>query len=88
MIHFFSFRFVTSQNNPKKDPVILWLNGGPGCSSMDGLFNELGPYRINDDGETLSENKHSWNKVLALIKIFNSEIICYCFFIESKCTVY
>ncbi|XP_041047736.1 cathepsin A-like [Carcharodon carcharias] len=55
--------FVTSQQNPLKDPVVLWLNGGPGCSSLDGFLSENGPLHVNDDGSTLYINKYSWNKV-------------------------
>ena len=32
------FYFVTSQGNAAKDPLVLWLNGGPGCSSFDGAY--------------------------------------------------
>ncbi|KAK6020824.1 serine carboxypeptidase [Ostertagia ostertagi] len=59
-------KFVESQNNPKKDPIIFWFNGGPGCSSLDGLFNEMGPYFVNLDGKGLRENPHSWTEVAAL----------------------
>lgn len=30
------YYLVESANSPQKDPLILWLNGGPGCSSFDG----------------------------------------------------
>ncbi|XP_051996774.1 lysosomal protective protein-like [Xyrauchen texanus] len=55
--------FVESQKDPVKSPVVLWLNGGPGCSSMDGLLTEHGPYLIQDDGITLEYNPYSWNKI-------------------------
>lgn len=36
------YYFVSSERSPEKDPVVLWLNGGPGCSSFDGFVYEHG----------------------------------------------
>jgi cathepsin A (carboxypeptidase C) len=39
----------SSRNSPENDPLVIWLTGGPGCSSELAIFYENGPYTINDD---------------------------------------
>ncbi|KAJ1076982.1 hypothetical protein K5549_019051, partial [Capra hircus] len=63
-LHYWSAAlFVESQKDPKSRPVVLWLNGGPGCSSLDGLLTEHGPFLIQPDGVTLEYNPYSWNLI-------------------------
>ena len=38
-----------SQQDPSKDPVVFWFNGGPGCSSLLGFTQENGPYIVSDE---------------------------------------
>ncbi|OMH78914.1 Carboxypeptidase Y [Zancudomyces culisetae] len=54
--------FFESQTGNKNAPLILWLNGGPGCSSLTGLFMENGPCRVNPNGDGTVTNDYSWNK--------------------------
>ncbi|KAI3715027.1 hypothetical protein L6452_21992 [Arctium lappa] len=50
-------------HNPQENPLVLWLNGGPGCSSIAyGASEEIGPFRINKTASSLYLNKYSWNK--------------------------
>jgi len=62
------YYFVESPYDAASKPLVLWLNGGPGCSSLGaGAMAELGPFRVNPDGKTLSRNRHSWNNVANVI---------------------
>ena len=65
--HFFYWLFEAA-NNPENAPLVIWLNGGPGCSSMDGLFLELGPFRI-DTNNNLRINPYSWHNVANVLFI-------------------
>ncbi|KAF9887441.1 Cell death protease [Aspergillus nanangensis] len=46
--------------------TVIWLNGGPGCSSMDGALMEIGPYRLKDN-TTLEYNEGSWDEFANLL---------------------
>ena len=55
------YQFVTSQNDSEHDPLLIWFNGGPGCSSMLGFMQEHGPYVMENNSTTFHENEYSWN---------------------------
>ena len=53
--------FTPSQTSPSKDPLFLWLNGGPGCSSLMGFLEEIGPVKPVPDQNKFELNEYSWN---------------------------
>ncbi|CAL5187035.1 unnamed protein product [Lathyrus oleraceus] len=56
--------------DPTSKPLLLWFNGGPGCSSIAyGEAEEIGPFHINSDGKTLYLNPYSWNQVANILYI-------------------
>lgn len=73
---FFWF-FKQSSANWTAYPVILWLQGGPGSSSMFGLFTENGPFKIKND--TLIKSKFSWTTDFNVIYIDNPIGVGYSF---------
>ncbi|KAH7092930.1 carboxypeptidase-like protein S1 [Paraphoma chrysanthemicola] len=56
------FWFFEARNNPESAPLTIWLNGGPGSSSMAGLFTEHGPCQVNPDSNSTRPADWSWNE--------------------------
>jgi len=54
------FWLFESRSTPSSDPLVIWLTGGPGCSSQLALLSENGPCTVGQDGKT-QLNPHSWN---------------------------
>ncbi|XP_038899455.1 serine carboxypeptidase-like 13 isoform X2 [Benincasa hispida] len=64
--------FIKSDANPKTDPLIIWLTGGPGCSALSGLAFAIGPISFkeepyNDSIPELLLNPYSWTKKSSII---------------------
>jgi serine carboxypeptidase-like clade 4 len=58
--HIFYWLFE-SRGNPSSDPLVLWMTGGPGCSSELAIFFEQGPYRMDKESGNISINAFAWN---------------------------
>ncbi|XP_030449788.1 serine carboxypeptidase-like 50 [Syzygium oleosum] len=61
---------------PSQTPLLIWLQGGPGCSSMIGNFYELGPWRVSSVGRNVEHlvvepNPGSWNRLFGLLFLDN-----------------
>ncbi|KAK4875529.1 hypothetical protein RN001_011951 [Aquatica leii] len=62
------FWFFPSEINYESAPVVLWLQGGPGSSSLIGLFVEIGPFQVNSTHE-LERKPHYWSQTHSVIYI-------------------
>ena len=60
-----------SESNPASDPVVLWLQGGPGCSSLFGLLYENGQVHFKADNATglpqLVYNPYAWTQAATML---------------------
>ncbi|CAF1187966.1 unnamed protein product [Adineta ricciae] len=54
------FWHFAQKNVTDKSRTVIWLNGGPGCSSMMGIWLIIGPFRFQDEN-TIVENNGSWH---------------------------
>lgn len=60
------FWLFQNRHIANRQRTVIWLNGGPGCSSMDGVLMEVGPYRLKDES-TLQYNDGSWDEFANLL---------------------
>jgi len=61
--------FFEARSKPATAPLVLWMTGGPGCSSEVALFGENGPCAVNQEGNETVPNPHSWNNEANLLYI-------------------
>ncbi|KAF5766720.1 putative peptidase S10, serine carboxypeptidase, alpha/Beta hydrolase [Helianthus annuus] len=66
------YYFIRSESDPELDPLMLWITGGPGCSSISGLLYEIGSIKFEAlyyDGSfpTLILSPNSWTKMASII---------------------
>ncbi|KAK1980425.1 serine carboxypeptidase [Colletotrichum cereale] len=63
------FWFFEAREDARNAPLSIWMNGGPGSSSMPGLFNENGPCYINEDSNSTRRSEWSWNNKVNMLYI-------------------
>ncbi|KAF8823071.1 putative Serine carboxypeptidase 1 [Cardiosporidium cionae] len=73
---FLHYWFIESESSPSEDPILLWMQGGPGSSGMLGLLTEMGPFSTNDNSfnkkdntsvPSIFENPWAWTKAANMI---------------------
>ncbi|KAG0230317.1 hypothetical protein BGX31_005879 [Mortierella sp. GBA43] len=64
----FYWYFPAAKPKVQDPPLVIWFQGGPGSSSMIGLFYLNGPFRVNEDNK-LERRPFSWTDEYSVLFI-------------------
>ncbi|KAI1499275.1 serine carboxypeptidase [Biscogniauxia marginata] len=81
------FWFFEARKNAANAPLAIWLNGGPGGSSMIGLLEENGPCFVGPDSKTTYLNPWSWNNEVNMLYLDQPTQVGFSYDIPTNCTV-
>ena len=77
------FWYFPAQNRDPDAPLLIWLQGGPGGSSLFGLFAEMGPFAIDENLQLVSRAT-TWNKNYGMLFIDNPVELAFLFPTTSR----
>lgn len=61
------FWFFPSKNPAARNEILIWLNGGPGCSSLEGLLQENGPFLWQYGTFKPVRNQWAWTNLTNMV---------------------
>ncbi|KAI5457496.1 Alpha/Beta hydrolase protein [Mariannaea sp. PMI_226] len=81
------FWFFEARKDPQNAPLAIWLNGGPGGSSMMGLLEENGPCFVEADSKSTRLNPWSWNNEVNMLYLDQPTQVGFSYDVPTNCTV-
>ena len=89
MLHYW---LTLSESNPATDPLVVWLQGGPGCSSLFGMLYENGQFRFSGETDNstslpqLVQNQYAWTKVANMLWLEQPVGVGFSYCLNNNCT--
>ncbi|KAI9728080.1 MAG: hypothetical protein M1834_007796 [Cirrosporium novae-zelandiae] len=80
------FWFFEARKDPQNAPLSIWMNGGPGTSSLMGLFQENGPCFVDSSSNSTYLNPNSWNNDVNMFYIDQPVQVGYSYDVPTNVT--